>query len=85
MLSCFNSWNPSDNYMCSKLCWKKQKTPFRNQNHIKREVKLAMTHNENITFYLASFSNYKCLFHFKVMENVHHIGFAIFVIKIFAV
>ena len=41
------------------VVWKKQKTPFRNQNHFKREVKLAMTHNRNITFYLASFSNYK--------------------------
>ena len=40
------------------VVWKKQKTPIRNQNHFKREVKLAMTHNRNITFYLASFSNY---------------------------
>ena len=47
------------------VVWKKQKTPFRNQNHIKREVKLAITHNENITFYLASFSNYKYFVSFE--------------------
>ena len=47
------------------VVWKKQKTPFRNQNHIKREVKLAMSHNENITFYLASFSNYKYFVSFE--------------------
>ena len=45
------------------VVWKKQKSPFRDQNHIKRDVKLAKTlallTGVSLAFYLASFSNSK--------------------------
>ena len=67
------------------VVWKKQKSPFRNQNHIKREVKLAKTLaliTGTSLFTWLPFQIINILFQLKVMENVHHIEFAFFVIKI---
>ena len=62
-LSCFNSWNPSDNYMCSKLCCLEeaeivisQAESYQKRSEISEDTS---SHNRNNTFYLASFSNYK--------------------------
>ena len=65
--------------------WKKQKSPFRDQNHIKREVKLAKTLallTGISLFTWLPFQIANILFQLKVMENVHHIKLAFFVIKI---
>ena len=66
------------------VVWKKQKSPFPNQNHIKREVKLAKTLaliTGTSLFTWLPFQIINILFQLKVMENVHHIEFAFFVIK----
>ena len=66
------------------VVWKKQKSPFRNQNHIKREVKLAKTLaliTGTSLFTWLPFQIMNILFELKVMENVHRIEFAFFVIK----
>ena len=66
------------------VIWKKQKSPLRNQNHIKREVKLAKTLaliTGTSLFTWLPFQIINILFQLKVMENVHHIEFAFFVIK----
>ena len=66
------------------VVWKKQKSPFRNQNHIKREVKLAKTLaliTGTSLFTWLPFQIMNILFQLKVMENVHRIEFAFFVIK----
>ena len=66
------------------VVWKKQKMPFHNQNHIKREVKLAKTLaliTGTSLFTWLPFQIINILFQLKVMENVHHIEFAFFVIK----
>ena len=67
------------------VIWKKQKSPLRNQNHIKREVKLAKTLafiTGTSLFTWLPFQILNILFQLKVMENVHRIKFAFFVIKI---
>ena len=67
------------------VIWKKQKSPLRNQNHIKREVKLAKTLaliTGTSLFTWLPFQIINILFQLKVMENVHHIEFAFFIIKI---
>ena len=66
------------------VVWKKQKSPFRNQNHIKREVKLAKTLaliTGTSLFTWLPFQIMNILLVLKVMENVHRIEFAFFVIK----
>ena len=66
------------------VVWKKQKMPFHNQNHIKREVKLAKTLaliTGTSLFTWLPFQIINILFQLKVMENVHLIEFAFFVIK----
>ena len=66
------------------VTWKKQKSLFRNQNHIKREVKLAKTLaliTGTSLFTWLPFQIINILFQLKVMENVHLIEFAFFVIK----
>ena len=67
------------------VVWKKQKSPFRDQNHIKREVKLAKTLallTGISLFTWLPFQIAHILLQLKVMENFHHIKLAIFVIKI---
>ncbi|CAH3118264.1 unnamed protein product [Pocillopora meandrina] len=67
------------------VVWKKQKSPFRNQNHIKREVKLAKTLaliTGTSLFTWLPFQILNILSGLKVMKNVHHFGFVFFVIKI---
>ena len=67
------------------VIWRKQKTPFRDQNHIKREVKLAKTLallTGISLFTWLPFQIANILVQLKVMENVHHIKLAFFVIKI---
>ena len=67
------------------VIWKKQKSPLRNQNDIKREVKLAKTPafiTGTSLFTWLPFQILNILFQLKVMENVHRIKFAFFVIKI---
>ena len=67
------------------VVWKKQKSPFRDQNHIKREVKLAKTLallTGISLFTWLPFQIANILVQLKVMENVHHINLAFFVIKI---
>ena len=67
------------------VVWKKQRSPFRDQNHIKREVKLAKTLallTGISLFTWLPFQIAHILLQLKVMENFHHIKLAIFVIKI---
>ena len=67
------------------VVWKKQRSPFRDQNHIKREVKLAKTLallTGISLFTWLPFQIANILVQLKVMENVHHINLAFFVIKI---
>ncbi|XP_022804011.1 adenosine receptor A1-like [Stylophora pistillata] len=67
------------------VVWKKQQTPFRNQNHIKREVKLAktlalITATSLLTW--LPFQIMNILFELKVMANFHHMGLTVFIIKL---
>ena len=62
-MSFFNSWNPSDNYMCSKLCYLEeteiaiaQPESYQKRSEIGEDTS---SHNKNIAFYLAPFSNSK--------------------------
>ena len=67
------------------VVWKKQKSPFRNQNHIKREVKLAKTLaliTGTTLFTWLPFQIINILYELKVMENFHLLGLTIFIIKI---
>ena len=67
------------------VVWKKQKSPFRNQNHIKREVKLAKTLaliTGTTLFTWLPFQSLNILYELKVTENFHLLGLTIFVIKI---
>ena len=67
------------------VVWKKQKSPFRNQNYIKREVKLAKTLaliTGTTLFTWLPFQIINILYDLKVMENFHLLGLTIFVIKI---
>ena len=63
VLYCFNFWNPSDSYMCSKLCCLEeaenaisQPESYQKRSEIGEDTS---SHNRNIAFYLASFSNSK--------------------------
>ena len=60
---CLDSWNPSNNYMCSKLCYLEeaeiaisQPESYQKRSEIGEDTS---SHNRNIAFYLASFSNSK--------------------------
>ena len=67
------------------VVWKKQKSSFRKQNHIKREVKLAKTLaliTGTTLFTWLPFQIINILYDLKVMENFHLLGLTIFVIKI---
>ena len=67
------------------VVWKKQKSSFRKQNHIKREVKLAKTLaliTGTTLFTWLPFQIINILYELKVMENFHLLGLTIFVIKI---
>ena len=67
------------------VTWKKQKSPFRDQNHIKREVKLAKTLafiTGTSLFTWLPFQILNILFGLKVSENFHLFQLTIFVTKI---
>ena len=84
-MSCFNSWNLSNNYMCSKLSYleEAENAISRPQSHQKRSEigEDTSSHDRNIAFYLASFSNSKYLFALKVTQNFHLIELTVFIIK----
>ncbi|XP_058953271.2 adenosine receptor A1-like [Pocillopora verrucosa] len=66
------------------VIWKKQKTPFRDQNHIKREVKLAKTLalvTGTSLFTWLPFQILNILFALKVTQNFHLIELTLFIIK----
>ena len=66
------------------VVWKKQKSPFRNQNHIKREVKLAKTLaliTGTSLFTWLPFQIINILFQLKVTQNFHLIELTTFIIK----
>ena len=66
------------------VIWKKQKTPFRDQNHIKREVKLAKTLvliTGTSLFTWLPFQILNILFALKVTQNFHLIELTVFIIK----
>ena len=66
------------------VVWKKQKTPFRSQNHIKREVKLAKTLaliTGTSLFTWLPFQILNILFELKVTENFHLFQLTLFIIK----
>ena len=66
------------------VVWKKQKSPFRNQNHIKREVKLAKTLaliTGTSLFTWLPFQILNILFELKVTENFHLFQLTLFIIK----
>ena len=66
------------------VIWKKQKTPFRDQNHIKREVKLAKTLaliTGTSLFTWLPFQILNILFALKVTQNFHLIELTTFIIK----
>ena len=66
------------------VVWKKQKTPFRSQNHIKREVKLAKTLaliTGTSLFTWLPFQILNILFDLKVTENFHLFQLTLFIIK----
>ena len=66
------------------VVWKKQKSPFRNQNHIKREVKLAKTLaliTGTSLFTWLPFQILNILFALKVTQNFHLIELTVFIIK----
>ena len=66
------------------VVWKKQKSPFRNQNHIKREVKLAKTLaliTGTSLFTWLPFQILNILFALKVTQNFHLIELTTFIIK----
>ena len=67
------------------VVWKKQKSPFRNQNHIKREVKLAKTLaliTGTSLFTWLPFQILNILFELKVFKSFHLFQLTLFVIKI---
>ena len=66
------------------VIWKKQKTPFRDQNHIKREVKLAKTLvliTGTSLFTWLPFQILNILFALKVTQNFQLIELTVFIIK----
>ena len=66
------------------VVWKKQKSPFPNQNHIKREVKLAKTLaliTGTSLFTWLPFQILNILFALKVTQNFHLIELTTFIIK----
>ena len=66
------------------VVWKKQKMPFHNQNHIKREVKLAKTLaliTGTWLFTWLPFQILNILFALKVTQNFHLIELTTFIIK----
>ena len=66
------------------VIWKKQKSPFRNQNHIKREVKLAKTLaliTGTSLFTWLPFQILNIFFALKVTQNFHLIELTTFIIK----
>ena len=66
------------------VIWKKQKSPFRDQNHIKREVKLAKTLallTGISLFTWLPFQILNNLFILKVTENFHIFQLTLFIIK----
>ena len=66
------------------VVWKKQKTPFRSQNHIKREVKLAKTLaliTGTSLFTWLPFQILNILFELKVTQNFHVFQLTLFIIK----
>ena len=66
------------------VIWKKQKTPFRDQNHIKREVKLAKTLallTGISLFTWLPFQILNILFELKVTQNFHVFQLTLFIIK----
>ena len=66
------------------VIWKKQKSPLRNQNHIKREVKLAKTLaliTGTSLFTWLPFQILNILFALKVTQNFHLIELTTFIIK----
>ena len=66
------------------VVWKKQKMPFYNQNHIKREVKLAKTLaliTGTSLFTWLPFQILNILFALKVTQNFHLIELTTFIIK----
>ena len=66
------------------VVWKKQKMPFHNQNHIKREVKLAKTLllvTGTSLFTWLPFQILNILFALKVTQNFHLIELTLFIIK----
>ena len=66
------------------VVWKKQKSPFRNQNHIKREVKLAKTLaliTGTSLFTWLPFQILNILFELKVTQNFHVFQLTLFIIK----
>ena len=66
------------------VVWKKQKMPFHNQNHIKREVKLAKTLallTGISLFTWLPFQILNILFALKVTQNFHLIELTTFIIK----
>ena len=66
------------------VIWKKQKTPFRDQNHIKREVKLAKTLaliTGTSLFTWLPFQILNILFELKVTQNFHVFQLTLFIIK----
>ena len=67
------------------VVWKKQKSPFRNQNHIKREVKLAKTLaliTGTSLFTWLPFQILNILFELRVLKSFHLFQLTLFVIKI---
>ena len=66
------------------VVWKKQKTPFRDQNHIKREVKLAKTLvliTGTSLFTWLPFQILNILFELKVTQDFHLFELTVFIIK----
>ena len=66
------------------VVWKKQKMPFHNQNHIKREVKLAKTLalvTGTSLFTWLPFQILNILFALKVTQNFYLIELTLFIIK----
>ena len=64
------------------VVWKKQKSPFRDQNHIKREVKLAKTLallTGISLFTWLPFQILNILFILKVTENFHPFPLTLFI------
>ena len=67
------------------VVWKKQKSPFRNQNHIKREVKLAKTLaliTGTSLFTWLPFQILIILLELRVLKSFHLFQLTLFVIKI---